>query len=186
MNLLDVILIGVGLSMDAFAITISNCITFKNTLKKVEEWSMPIMFALFQGLMPLIGFLIGSFFFDYIKDYAKYLTSAIFFILTLKIILDIIKENQCKEENKSCAPKFSFTLIIIQAFATSIDALIVGLTLNSASISIVISILVIALVTFIIVAIALILGKNLGLILGKHANYISATLMLFLAVKNLF
>ena len=186
MNLLDIILIGIGLSMDAFAITISNCITYKNSLKKVQEWSMPTMFALFQGLMPLIGFFIGSFFFDYIKDYAKFLTSVIFFILALKIILDIIKERNCKEENKSCAPKFTFTLLVIQAFATSVDALIIGLTLNNASISIAISILVIVLVTFIIVTIALILGKKLGLILGKYANYISATLMLFLAIKNLF
>lgn len=184
MNLLDIIIIGIGLSMDAFAITIANCISYKNKLTKINEWSMPTMFALFQGIMPLIGFLIGSLFFEYIQDYAKYLTFGIFLILAIKVIIDVIKEHLQKEEKKN-TPSFSFVLVLIQAFATSIDALIIGFTLNCSVIPIHFAVLIIAVVTFIIVSFALFIGKNLGLLLGKYANYVSAAIMLFLAIKCL-
>ena len=185
MNLLDIIFIGVGLSMDAFAITIANCISYKKTLNKRQEWSMPVLFAIFQGVMPLIGFLIGSLFFSYIEPFAKYITSSIFFALAIKIGIDIIKDFVSNKEENS-AKKFSIALVFLQAVATSIDALVIGITLTSAVVSIWISILVISLVTFLFVVIALFIGKNLGLLLGKYANYVSLAIMLFLAIKSLF
>lgn len=186
MNYLDVIIIAIGLSMDAFAITISNCINYKGSLKKIEELSMPISFSLFQGIMPLIGFFICSIFFNYIAPYAKYITSAIFFVLALKIIYDTIRENLDRNEGKEKVAKFSYVLVLIQALATSIDALIVGFTLNNVIMHYLIAVLIISAITFILVYIALIIGKKLGLALGKYANYVSIVIMLFLAVKNLF
>ena len=96
MQLYEIILIGLVLSIDACAITIANCATYKGCLKKSQELSMPISFAVFQGIMPLIGFFIGYLFSAYIKTATKFITAAIFFLLALKIIIDIIKEN--KEE----------------------------------------------------------------------------------------
>ena len=185
MNLLDIIFIGVGLSMDAFAITIANCISYKKTLSKRQEWSMPVLFAIFQGIMPLVGFLIGSLFFSYIEPYAKYITSAIFFALAIKIGIDIIKDF-CSNKEENTTRSFSIGLVILQAVATSIDALVIGITLTSALVSIWVSILTISLVTFIFVVIALFIGKNLGILLGKYANYVSVAIMLFLAIKSLF
>ena len=68
MNAVDVILICVALSMDACALTIANCSTYKNLFKEKKAWSMPVFFALFQGLMPLIGFFVGSLFAKYLQS----------------------------------------------------------------------------------------------------------------------
>ena len=92
MKLYDVILIGLVLSIDACAITIANCATYKGRLNAKKEWAMPIAFALFQGLMPLIGFFVGFLLLDFIAPATKFITSGIFFILAGKIIYDIIKE----------------------------------------------------------------------------------------------
>ena len=99
MNLFEIILIGIALSMDACALTIANCTTHKDCLVKKMEWAMPTAFALFQGIMPLIGFLIGSVFSNAIGTIADYLTSAIFFFLSGKIVFDIIKDGK---EEKCC------------------------------------------------------------------------------------
>ena len=62
MDILNVLLVGLALSMDAFAVTIANCSTYKNNLTPLKEWSMPLAFAVFQGIMPLIGYFLGSIF----------------------------------------------------------------------------------------------------------------------------
>lgn len=185
MNFDDVLIIGIGLSMDALAITVANCTSYGNNLTKKQSWSMPILFAIFQGLMPLIGYFVGSLFFSFIENYAKYFTSGIFFILAFKVIYDIIKDIISKEEENQKQQKFNVGLVVIQAFATSIDALIVGITLNTATLSVYVSCLVIALVTFVLVTIAMIFSKKLGALLGKYANYLSALILLAIAIKNL-
>lgn len=191
MNFDDVLIIGIGLSMDALAITVANCTSYGNNLTKKQSWSMPILFAIFQGLMPLIGYFVGSLFFSFIENYAnienyaKYFTSGIFFILAFKVIYDIIKDIISKEEENQKQQKFNVGLVVIQAFATSIDALIVGITLNTATLSVYVSCLVIALVTFVLVTIAMIFSKKLGALLGKYANYLSALILLVIAIKNL-
>jgi putative Mn2+ efflux pump MntP len=187
MNLLDVILIGVALSMDAVAITISNCITYKKTLTPFKQWSMPVAFALFQGIMPLIGFFVGSTFAGYLQNYAGYLVSVVFFILAGKIFFDIYKDKKCDQTSCECqVAKFSIGTLIIQAIATSIDALIVGVTLSlSLSFSIVWAVIAIALTTFVLVTVALLLGKLLGKALGSYAEWVGAGILLIIAVKNL-
>ncbi len=187
MDILDIIFIGVALSMDACAITIANCVRQGDSLSKKQSLLMPTLFALFQGAMPLLGYLIGSLFYDYIGNYGKYLTSAIFFALAIKIIVDIIKE---KKENDGCEPYATSNLtagiICAQAFATSIDALVVGVTLNEYTLPFHVSVIIIAMVTFLLVFLALLLGKSLGKVLGKYSNYVAVVIILFLAIKNLF
>lgn len=187
MNLLDIVLIGVALSMDACALTIANCITYKKTLTTLKQWSMPVAFAVFQGVMPLIGFFIGSTFAVYLQNYAGYLVSAVFFILAGKIIFDILRERKCDENSCECAETdFGFGVLILQAVATSIDALIIGVTLSlSLTFPIGWAVTVIAVTTFILVTVALFLGKLLGKALGSYAEWVGAGILFIIAVKNL-
>jgi len=189
MNILDIFLIGVALSMDAFALTIANSTTYKNSLNRKKEWAMPVTFALFQGVMPLIGYYIGSLFFGYVEGYIGYITAGIFFILTGKIVFDIIKDAKAEKsggnEQDKKVHKFTVWILLIQAVATSIDALAVGVTIVSSTISIFIAIGIIAGVTFLLVTVALLIGKYLGVVLGKYATYVGAILLFALAVKNL-
>jgi putative Mn2+ efflux pump MntP len=69
MNVWDIIAIGIALSMDACALAIANCTVYKNMLNKKQLFAIPTAFALFQGLMPLLGFFIGSFLNIWQKNY---------------------------------------------------------------------------------------------------------------------
>ncbi len=186
MNVFDLILIGIALSMDASALTIANCTIYGKNLTKKKEWSMPIAFALFQGIMPLIGYFIGSTFADSIEGFSGYITAGVFFILCAKIVFDIIKEKTEIKEVDNNKENYTFLLLFIQGVATSIDALFIGVTLSfELSFSIYIAVLIIAVVTFIIVSIALIFGKYLGKVFGKYAEYVGAVILFALAVKSL-
>ena len=190
MGIFEIILIGIALSMDACALTIANCTTYKNNLCKKHEWSMPIAFAIFQGLMPLLGYFIGSAFANLLEPITGYLTAGIFLVLGAKIVIDIIKEGkECSIQNKNecdCKKsKFTYSLLIFQAFATSIDALAIGVTFVDLTFSVFLAALVISAVTFILVSAALIFGKKLGELFGKYAEWVGAIILIILAIKSL-
>ncbi|MBQ7235940.1 MAG: manganese efflux pump [Clostridia bacterium] len=186
MQLYEVILIGIALSIDACAITIANCTTYKCSLNKSKEWSMPIAFAIFQGVMPLIGYFIGSLFASYIASVSKFVTAAIFLFLAVKIIVDIFKEqNEVFEVDKNAKSSFTIGVVILQAVATSIDALAVGVTMIDLTFSVFIAVTVIAAVTFALVALALLFGKTLGNLFGKYAEWVGAFILLVLSIKSL-
>lgn len=187
MSVWEIVLIGVALAMDAFALTIANCTAYKNGLSKKKEWSMPVAFAVFQFLMPVAGFFIGSIFSEKLEQISKFITAGIFFVLALKIVIDNLKESKATNDNKEeCVAAFTFGVLLAQAVATSIDALMIGVTFSVAlSISIFIAALIIGAVTFVIVAVALFIGKSLGNVLGKYAQWVGAVILFVLAVKNL-
>ena len=190
MQILDILAIGVALSMDACAITIANCTTYKCSMNKKNMWFMPLAFAVFQGIMPLLGFFVGFLFQGVIGQIADFLTAGIFFVLSGKIIYDILKDKfsekiiSPKEECKIIS-KFSYGVLIIQALATSVDALAVGVTLINLTFSVYLAVLLIAGVTFALVTIALFLGKGLGKTFGNYAEWVGAIILFGLAVKTL-
>ena len=194
MKLYDIILIAISLAMDASAVTISNCSTYKHTLNNTTKWSMPLTFAIFQGIMPLIGFFIGSLFSSFIGKIAGFLSSAIFFVLSGKIFIDIIKERkECvctlSEQKEKCEKEktavLTMSVLLLQGVATSIDALVVGITFVNLTFSVYLAVLVISALTFVIVSIALLLGQKLGQAFGKYADYVGAIILLALAIKSL-
>ncbi|MBO7345783.1 MAG: manganese efflux pump [Clostridia bacterium] len=186
MNIFDVILIGVALSIDACALTIANCTTYKDQLTPKKELAMPAFFALFQGVMPLIGYFIGFLFKDYLSSIMKFITAGIFLFLAVKIVIDILKENDCEKPDQTCKVKyFALSLVLIQAVATSIDALAVGVTLLNLNFSVFIAVAVIAGVTFVLVSLALFFGKTLGKLFGSYAEWVGVAILLILATKYL-
>ena len=184
MTIWEIILIGLAMAMDASAVTIANCTTCKTKLSLMKEWSMPITFALCQILMPIIGFYLGSLFTGYLSG-TDYIVAVVFFALGLKVILDGIKEQNEKEDCPINPPEVSYTTIIIQGIATSIDALIIGVTLSMNFATPFTPSLIIGAVTFATVSVALLLGKYLGHILGKYSPYIGATILFGLSIKSL-
>lgn len=183
MNIFEVIMIGVALSIDACALTISNCTTYKNSLNKKKEWLMPISFGLFQGIMPLIGYFVGSLFLGFISGFIKFLSAGIFLFLSIKIVVDILKADD-NVVTKTVKP-FGISLVILQAVATSIDALAIGVTMVELTFSIFIAVSVIALITFILVTISLYFGKSLGKLFGAYAEWIGAGILFILFLKSL-
>lgn len=187
MNALEVVLVGVALATDAFAVTVANCSCYKEQLTKKKELLMPILFAIFQMLMPLIGYFAGSLVYEFISKISGWLSSAVFYFLAIKIIIEFIKEQKEKDEKDSCKlKKLTFWALIVQGVATSIDALLVGVTMvGTLTFSIFLAIGLIGIVTFILVCIALYIGKSLGKLLGDYATIVCIFILLALATKNL-
>lgn len=190
MGILDVILIGVALAMDAFALTIANCTAYKNSLTKKKMWSMPTAFAVFQFLMPVAGFYLGSLLWQGASEFAGYITFAIFLLLSLKIVIDNIKEirqsNKITEVKPEENAKFNFKVLILQAVATSIDAFLIGASEFAIHLSSpFIYSLIVGGITFIIVSAALFIGKGLGKALGKFAQWFGAAILFALSIKEL-
>ena len=190
MNILDVILIGLALATDAFAVSIANCATYKNCLSKKKTWSMPIAFAIFQFAMPVIGFYLGSIFSDSINTISGYITFAVFFVLFAKIVFDNLKElreskNLEEVKNDKCT-FFSIKILIVQAIATSIDALLVGASKFVFTFSHpFFASLAVGGITFLVVSVALFIGKGLGKALGKYAEWFGAAILVGLSIKEL-
>lgn len=190
MSVWEIIIIGVALAMDAFALTIANCTTYEKSLTPVQEWSMPTAFALFQFLMPVIGYFVGGIFAGFLQSFAKFLTAGIFFILAAKITFDVLEDKRKGKQQPSAPTKkirFTVYVLLIQAIATSIDALAVGITFAALTLpfSVFIAAGIIGAITFLIVAFALFIGKSLGKLLGKYAVWCGAIILFALAVKNL-
>ena len=187
MSVWDIIAIGIALSMDACALTIANCTVCKKGLSLKKQWAMPISFALFQGVMPIIGYFIGSLFAKYLESIGGFLVAGVFYALSIKIVIDIIKDMKKDKNKEECPVKdLSFGMIIVQAVATSVDALLIGVSFSlNLSFSIFGAVGIIALTTFILVSIAMILGKYLGSVLGKYAEWAGAIILFALATKEL-
>ena len=192
MTLIDVILTALALSMDACALTISNCTVYKCDLNGKKEWSMPLAFGVFQGVMPLLGFILAKAFNSLISldKIAGFLTAIIFFFLAGKIIIDIIKDkNQqfcpIKDDSNAKKSKFTLSVLLLQAVATSIDALAIGVTFINLKMNVLLAVLVIASITAILVSIALLFGKKLGKLFDSYAEWIGATILFILAAKSL-
>ena len=188
MSIFEIAVIGVALATDAFALTVANCAAYEKSLTRRKEWAMPCTFALFQFLMPVAGFFLGSLTADFLQSFAKFLTAGIFFVLAIKIVFDVIGEKRKGEKNEIApARAFGLPTLLIQAIATSIDAFAVGITFAASDIpaSIFVAAGFIGIITFAIVAFALLIGKSLGKLLGKYAVWAGAIILFALAIKNL-
>ena len=190
MSIFEIIVISVALAMDAFALTIANCATYEKTLTKRKEWAMPTFFAAFQFGMPLLGYFLGGLVSGFLHSFAKFLSAGVFFILAVKIVLDIIEEKR-KDRNadgvNKPAQRFTVSVLTLQAVATSIDAFIVGITFAATTLpfSVFAAAGIIGVITFAIVAVALLIGKSLGRLLGEYAVWLGAVILFTLAIKNL-
>lgn len=127
--ILSVILSGISLSMDAFAVSICNGMVYRN-LNKKKAITMPLTYGLFQAVMPIIGFYVGLTFLSYIEAFDHWIAFALLLFIGGKMVFDGIKELRSPEE-ELVPKKFSYPEVFVQGIATSIDALAVGFSLNT-------------------------------------------------------
>ena len=126
MNLLTIFLIAIGLSMDAFAVSITLGIHSK-ILDLKKKFLPSILFGLFQGLMPIIGWYFGLTFRIYIERFAPVIAFLLLAIIGIKMIIESQDSSEDKSDNYD-----KLSVILILAIATSIDALAVGISFSFA------------------------------------------------------
>lgn len=178
----SLVLIAIGLAMDAFAVAICNGIRIKN-IKLWQGIVIALTFGAFQGLMPTIGYFLGETFMAYIEDYDHWVAFALLDGIGLWMIFEGIKDIIKKEEEKEI--KFNIWAILFQGVVTSIDAFAVGITLTTFDIFIAWDALVIFGITFVIAFIGVILGKQINKLLkGKYsiANIIGGLILVALGI----
>lgn len=186
MGTLEIIMLGIGLSMDAVAVTITNVLGYR-CLNKNQKLSMPLMFGLFQGLMPLIGYYAGSMFSEFISRYAGLVT-----LITLGYIGgNMIKEGFEKDEDECecCGEKdmnYTFKVLFFQAIATSIDAFAVGVSFAALQVTVLPACAIIAISTALLCLVALYIGKKFGEVLGDRAQLLGGVILVLIGIKAMF
>ena len=169
---LQVILLGVSLAMDAFAVSITDGMCYGN-LNRGKAATIPLTFGIFQAAMPLAGFFLGTLFMEYIDAFDHYVAFGLLLIIGGKMVLDGIKELR-SEESRLQLKKFSYPEVLLQGVATSIDALAVGISMLSMTgitrINVFCFVSIIGVVTFFISLVGLIIGKKIGKLFANKAS----------------
>ena len=184
MGIVEILLIAVGLSMDAFAVAVckglsTRKLSFKHYLL-VGAW-----FGGFQGLMPALGFLLGSTFEKYITAFDHWVA---FGALAL-IGANMIKESLEKEDECDCCndknASFAFSTMLGLAIATSIDALAVGIAFAVKGANIFFAAPAIAIITFILSGVGLLVGNVFGSKYKSRAEFVGGVILILIGLKSL-
>ena len=153
---------------------------------------MPIMFGLFQGIMPVAGYLLGGLAAEVIEAYAGIITLVILGFVGGNMIREGVSalmgkggEDGEPEESGAgpVAKRLTFVTVLAQAIATAIDAFAVGVSLRAQAVNVVVASSIIALTTFLCCVVALVLGRKLGEVLGDRAQVVGGIVLVIIGLK---
>lgn len=180
MNALELILISASLSMDAFAVSITEGIRMREFNMRYAT-KVSLLFGLFQALMPTIGFFAGAAFYKYIVHIDHWVAMGLLCFLGVRMIIEARKAAAQGE----CPDNSDDKTLFMLAIATSIDALAVGITFTIMKANIYIAAPVIGLITFCICFFGVALGKKLGPIFQKWAAIAGGVALIAIGVNIL-
>lgn len=182
MGIIELLLIGIGLSMDAFAVSVCQGLSMSKVNKK-KCFVIALFFGGFQALMPLIGWALGKQFEQYITVIDHWIAFALLAILGGKMIWDVIKgeEEEAREMDTGIDVKELFLL----AVATSIDALAVGITFAFLRVNILPAITLIGCTTFVLSVIGVFIGNIFGSKYEKKATLAGGIILILIGLKIL-
>ncbi len=180
MSIFNILLIAIGLSMDAFAVSISLGIQAKK-LNFRKLFLPSAMFGLFQGFMPIIGWYFGLSFRRYIERFSPVVAFILLFAIGVKMIIESRNADENKSENYD-----KLTVILILAIATSIDALAVGISFSVLKTAIYSPALIITITTFLFSFIGIILGHKLSNVRKDYIEITGGLILIFIGFKILF
>jgi putative Mn2+ efflux pump MntP len=183
----EICLLGVGLSMDAFAVSICKGLQMRKFNWKQALW-MGIFFGGFQALMPLTGWLLGALFAKHIMRYSHWIAFVLLAFIGGKMLLESIrqKKEEPSEETAVCPNKVDFRELFLLAVATSIDALAVGVTFSiMPDVNIFLSILLIGSITFLFALAGVKIGNLFGDRFEKQTGILGGCILLAIGVKIL-
>lgn len=208
MSGIEIFILGLALSMDAFAVTVSNLMCYPQ-LSRSRQLALPLTFGLFQGLMPVIGFFLGSVAAELVDTFAGPLALLILGFIGGKMIFDSVKTiraqrasearygadsaKQCKNPAKLNAQIFSrsekelsIPSILMQGVATSLDALIVGVSLFALKVPLFKAVSIITLTTFACCFVGLFIGRRFGTLFGSKAQIAGGVILIAIGIKVCF
>ena len=192
MSIIEIILIGIGLAMDAFAVSISKGLSLKNM-----DWSKALLCGLyfggFQFLMPVIGYFLGYGFSNFVETYASWVAFVVLVAIGVTSIRGAQSEGQIEAESEHEGdsldrlknPDFGPKIMVPLAIATSIDALAVGVSFSFLKVNIWKASIIVGVVTFAIAIIGAKLGNIFGAKFKKTAEYLGGIILILIGFKIL-
>ena len=183
MGFVELFLIGVGLSMDAFAVSICKGLGMSR-LNMRQAAAISLFFGGFQALMPLIGWALGSQLTDFITPIDHWIAFGLLAFVGGKMLWDAFHEDD-EDEGVQTDEKLDLKELLMLAIATSIDALAVGITFAFLQVAIVPSITIIGLTTFVISFAGVAVGHFFGARFEKPATIVGGVVLILIGVKIL-
>lgn len=178
MTLVNLVILAIGLSMDATAVAMAKgmCTTKEGLFKTASIYSLA--FGLFQGLMPVLGFLLASRFTSFIQSIDHWVAFVLLGIIGISMILEK------PEEEKDCKP-ITFKNVLLLSVATSIDALAVGITFAFLNVNILTAALLIGCITTVFSFIGAYIGASAGGKLERYAGILGGVILILIGTKTL-
>lgn len=176
MNFWELFMVAVGLSMDAFAVSVCGSMVLAPKERVKGALNFGTWFGFFQFLMPVIGYYAASLFAEHIMQYDHWIAFGLLLYLGIGMI---------REAKEACSIQKSYTLkeMAIFAIATSIDALAVGISFAFLDVNVWTSSIMIGVTTFVLSAIGCLTGFKLGSAAGKNANIFGGLVLIAIGVK---
>ena len=182
MGIGELLLLAVGLSMDAFAVSVCKGLAMKKATVKAQL-TCGIWFGSFQALMPVIGFFLGALFADAIEAFDHWVAFVLLGIIGINMLKEAFEK---KEECDCCNADMSVKTMFVMAVATSIDALAVGISLAMAgSVNIWLAAAFIGVCTCVLSALGVKIGNHFGSRYEKKAQIAGGIILILLGLKIL-
>lgn len=178
MDVLTLLLLALGLSMDAFAVSITNGMVYKNYRKK-DVVLAAITFGFFQGFMPIIGYFAGRQFSGLIQGLDHWIALILLGYIGGKMMWDAFHEDHESEQSKEFKPKN----LIVQGIATSIDAMAVGISFALFDLNIWAVASLIALTTCVVCLFGAVLGKKIGTMIKSKSLFLGGLILVLIGLK---
>lgn len=179
MTLLSILLVAIALSLDAAAVSAANG-AHHHRMSLVKALKISFFFGFFQFFMPLVGWLIGSGLEKIISKFDHWVAFLLLAVLGIKMILESLKPTEEKTIDIH-----NIKILLLLSVATSIDALVVGMTFALLPINIWPAIIVIGFTTFILSLISVYIGKRCGERWGKKAEIVGGLILIVIGLKIL-
>ena len=184
MGIFELLLLAVGVSMDAFAVSICKGLCMPKATPKACM-TCGVWFGGFQALMPTIGFFLGTLFADAIQAFDHWVAFVLLAIIGINMLKEAFEKEECGCEECGC-DDLSFKKMLVMAVATSIDALAVGISLAMAGdVNIYVAVVLIGVITFALSAAGVKIGNIFGSRFEKKAQLAGGIILVLLGLKIL-
>lgn len=181
MELVTLLLIAIGLSFDTFAVSVSTGLMVCH-IRFWQAVRVAVILAVFQGLMPCVGWILGRQIATFISEFDHWIAFVLLAILGIKMIWESFEKEE--KSTKNCNP-LKLSIVVGMAIATSIDALVVGVSFAFLKMNILWAAFIIGLVTFLVSMLGMLFGKKVGNRLGKKMEVIGGILLIAIGLKIL-
>lgn len=182
MGITELVLLSVGLAMDAFSVSVCKGLSMKK-LSYRDGLVIALFFGIFQAGMPLIGYFLGSRFADYISSFSHWVAFVLLGVIGGKMIFEALHDEDETDE------KVGFTLkigeLFVLAIATSIDALAVGIVFAAEGAHLALSVTMIGAITFALSFVGVVIGNKFGSRYEKKAEIAGGLILVLIGIKLL-